>query len=56
MNEKDIQAARAAKAKYYREYRKKNPEKHKLINDRYWAKRAKRELEQKQQEPEQNAG
>ena len=33
-------AAKAARREYYREYRKKNPEKVREINRRYWEKRA----------------
>lgn len=33
-------AAREARNRYYREWRKKNPEKVKESNERYWAKKA----------------
>ena len=34
-----------ARNKYYREYRKKNPEKIRAINKRYWEKKEKNEKE-----------
>lgn len=39
-NQEINNAARAAKNKYLREWRKKNPEKVKAAADRYWAKKA----------------
>lgn len=42
--------AKAARARYMREYRKKNPEKTKEMNHRYWEKRAAREEENKDAE------
>lgn len=36
----EVEAAKAAKAKYAREYRAKNPEKNKEYIARYWARKA----------------
>lgn len=36
------EAARIERARYMREYRRKNPEKTKELNQRYWEKRAAR--------------
>lgn len=41
--EEEIARAKAARAKYAREYRAKNPEKNKEACRRYWIKRAARE-------------
>ena len=49
MTEEELRAAKEAQAKYYREYRKRNPEKVRETNLRYWAKKA------KQQQAENNA-
>lgn len=38
------QNAKAARAAYQREWRKKNPEKVREINERYWLRRAEKEL------------
>ena len=38
-----IEAIRKTQAQYFREYRKKNPEKNKQACKRYWARRAARE-------------
>lgn len=41
MDEKTkILDAKTARREYYREWRKKNPEKVRAINERYWAKKA----------------
>jgi len=39
MTAKDQEAARKARNAYQREWRKKNPEKVKQINERYWLRR-----------------
>ena len=43
MDKKTKEAARAARNKYSREWRAKNPDKVREINERYWARRAERE-------------
>lgn len=43
-------AARAARAEYLRQWRKKNPDKVRKNNERYWENRIKRELAQQQEE------
>lgn len=40
LTEEQIRSARAARAAYAREYRRRNPEKNKAAILRYWAKRA----------------
>ena len=40
--QKSMKLVREERAKYMREWRKKNPEKVREINDRYWLKRAER--------------
>jgi hypothetical protein len=47
-------AAREARNRYYREWRKKNPEKVKESNERYWAKKA-AEMATEEKEGETNA-
>lgn len=42
------EAAKEAKNKYKREWRKNNPEKVRAANERYWEKKARRESEQQQ--------
>lgn len=51
-------AAREARNRYYREWRKKNPEKVKESNERYWAKKAAEMAAEEKEggENEQNAG
>lgn len=45
MNHTNLEAsAKEAKSRYYREWRKKNPDKLKQYNQKFWAKKA-RELE-----------
>lgn len=39
--------ARAARAKYMREWRKKNPDKAKAIKDRYWERQAEKIRQQR---------
>ena len=39
-----LEKARQERNKYMREYRKRNPEKTKEINQRYWIKKAKKAL------------
>lgn len=46
MQEIEQEAARQARNSYMRMYRAKNRERIKAINDRYWAKRAQREIEE----------
>ena len=42
LKEKELkEKARLARNRYAREYRRKNPEKIKAINERYWIKKAK---------------
>lgn len=48
--QKSSEAARKARAAYMREYRKRNPEKTREINERYWERRATRELKQGEKE------
>ena len=46
MDEETLQAAiRAEQCRYVKEWRRKNPEKAKAINRRYWEKKAKARLE-----------
>lgn len=42
-DESSVKTAREERAKYMREWRKRNPEKVKEISCRYWANRAERE-------------
>ena len=49
MTEEEQARIRAAKAAYQREWRKKNPEKHKAYVENWWAKKAK-EMEVKKDE------
>lgn len=51
---KQSELARRAKNAYYREWRKKNPEKVQAANERYWAKKRKQRTEQKQEQNEGN--
>jgi len=51
MNEK----ARQARAKYLREWRKRNPEKVKKSMNKYWSKVAK-QIEEKEKEEDENKG
>ena len=39
-NMAEISDAKAVRREYYREWRKKNPEKVRAINERYWTKKA----------------
>ena len=49
MNEVErMEAVRQEKNRYFREYRAKNKERIKAINDRYWARRAAREAAEKE--------
>lgn len=51
--------AKESRAKYYREWRKKNPGKCKQYQERYWARRAERETKaagQEQKEGDANNG
>lgn len=41
MTEQEIQAARKARAEYFRRYRKEHPDRVKETSLRYWAKKAK---------------
>ena len=45
MNDAMEQAAIEARRRYHKQWRKKNPEKVKAANDRYWARRAEREAQ-----------
>jgi len=47
MNDEMIKSLRA---EYYRDWRKKNPEKVRKINERYWKRRAERAAEQTKQD------
>ena len=47
--DKNYDAAREARNRYYREYRKRNREKINAINRRYWERRAARELREKEE-------
>ena len=47
MTESEVNAARDAKRRYYRRWRAKNKDKIRASNLRYWAERAKREAEAK---------
>lgn len=51
-----IAAAKAARAKWAREYRAKHPEKNKEAIRRYWARRAEREVELMLEQDDGNAG
>ena len=46
-NEKLLDKARELETEYHKEWRAKNKEKVKAINQRYWIKKAKKELEKK---------
>lgn len=54
MQEIEQEAARQARNSYMRMYRAKNREKIKAINDRYWAKRAQREIEEVTEDAKEN--
>lgn len=45
MNDAMEQAAIEARRRYHKQWRQKNPEKVKAANDRYWARRAEREVQ-----------
>lgn len=45
LSQEQIEAARAARAKWAREYRAKHPEKNREYIRRYWARRAEREAQ-----------
>lgn len=45
MNDAMAQAAIEARRRYHKQWRRKNPEKVKAANDRYWARRAEREAQ-----------
>ena len=49
-SEKLIHEARKLESEYHREWRAKNKEKVKKINQRYWINKAKKELEKKGEE------
>jgi len=44
--------AKQARNEYMRAYRKKNPDKIKNVNSRYWSRRAERNNQQQQAEPD----
>lgn len=46
--EKSVSAAQEAKRAYLREWRKKNPDKAKAIQTRYWAKKAAQMMEERE--------
>lgn len=48
----DHEKARQARNAYAREWRKKNPEKARANNIRYWARRAEREIAQREKQKE----
>ena len=52
MSKQLSEEARKARNEYYREWRKKNPEKVKQAQEKYWKKKAKEMQEQAEQEAE----
>ena len=52
MSKQLSEEARKARNAYYREWRKKNPEKVKQANEKFWKKKAKEMQEQAEQEAE----
>ena len=52
MDKENREKIKAARNAYMREWRKKNPERAKEINDRYWAKKADRLAAEEQVEVE----
>lgn len=55
MQEIEREAAKQARNAYMREYRAKNKERTKKINDRYWAKRAQREIVEAKEDAKENS-
>lgn len=55
MQEIEREAAKQARNAYMREYRAKNKERTKEINDRYWAKRAQRKIVEAKEDAKENS-